>query len=103
MGLHGPQSRISWIRNELSATASITPTQIQPTVRWGMVPFGAANCAMPSTKAAIAAMAWSTIAGGASSSGARVMGAAHQMHSADPAGYMRGPALELPGVSGRDV
>src|SRR5712692_9251984 len=73
MGLQGPHSRISWIRNELSATASIRPTQIQPTVRWGMVPFGAANCAMPSAKAAIAAVAWSTMAGEASSNGLRVM------------------------------
>src|SRR5438132_2327925 len=59
MGLHGPHSRIWWIRSELSATASMRPTKIQPMVRWGMVPFGAANCTMPSAKAAIAAMAWS--------------------------------------------
>src|SRR6202165_3871091 len=75
IGLHGPHSRIWWIRNELSATASMRPTKIQPMVRWGMVPFGAANCTMPSAKAAIAAMAWSAIGGGASSNGARVMGA----------------------------
>src|SRR5438309_65171 len=41
MGLHGPHSRIWWIQNELSATASMRPTKIQPTVRWGMVPAGA--------------------------------------------------------------
>src|SRR5436305_4339660 len=49
------------------------PTLIQPTVRWGMVPFGAAIWTMPSAKAVIAAMEWSAMAGGASSSGARIM------------------------------
>src|SRR6266702_2946688 len=48
-------------------------TQTQPTVRWGKVPFGAANWTRPSKKADIAAKAWSEIAEAASSSGARLM------------------------------
>ena len=48
---------IHGIQNELSATDAISNTQIQPIVRWGKVPFGAANCTTPSTKAVIAAKA----------------------------------------------
>jgi hypothetical protein len=40
-----------------TATEAIRPTQIQPSVPWGKVPFGAASCTTPSTKAAIAANA----------------------------------------------
>ena len=40
IGLQGPTRRISWIQNELAATMAIRPTQIQPTVRCGSVPFG---------------------------------------------------------------
>ena len=57
IGLQGPSKRISWIQNELAATMAIRPTQIQPTVRCGSVPFGAANWTRPSAKAAIAAKA----------------------------------------------
>src|SRR5258707_10976903 len=74
IGLHGPISLIWWIQNELAATQAIKRTQIQPSVRWGKVSFGAANCTRPSTKADIAAKACSGIAGTASSSGARLMG-----------------------------
>src|SRR3954469_8420663 len=73
MGLQGPSSLIWWIQKEEIATTVIRATQIQPTVRCGSVPFGAANCTMPSAKAAIAANAWSGIAGAASSNGARLM------------------------------
>src|SRR6476661_75873 len=73
IGLHGPNSRIWWIQNELSATTAIRDTQTQPSVRWGKVPFGADNCTTPSRKAVMAAKAWRGIAGAASSSGARVM------------------------------
>ena len=57
IGLQGPTSRIWWIQNELTATVAISVTQIQPRVRWGSVPLGAANWTRPSTKAAIAAKA----------------------------------------------
>src|SRR6266404_7149376 len=73
IGLHGPTSRIWWIQNELSATDAIKNIQTQPSARWGKVPFGAANCTTPSRKAVMAAKAWRGIAGGASSSGARLM------------------------------
>src|SRR6266403_5307522 len=73
IGLHGPISRIWWIQNELTATDTIRDIQTQPSVRWGKVPFGAANCTTPSTKAVMAAKAWTGIAGAASSSGARLM------------------------------
>ena len=63
IGLQGPTSRIWWIQNELTATAAISATQIQPMVRWGNVPLGAANWTMPSTKAAIAAKACIGICG----------------------------------------
>src|SRR5262249_5788391 len=43
-------------------------------VRCGSVPLGAANCTMPSANAAIAAKAWSGIAGAAASNGARLTG-----------------------------
>src|ERR1700733_15073035 len=72
IGLQGPHSLIWWIQNELAATASIKTTQIQPMVRWGNVPFGAASWITPSTNAAIAAKAWTGIAGAASKSGARL-------------------------------
>src|SRR5437667_6913664 len=55
---------------ELIATVTMSRTQTQPTVRWGKVPFGAANWTRPSTKANIAAKAWSEIAGAASNCGA---------------------------------
>ena len=73
IGLNGPTRRMVWIQNELIATDAISNTQIQPIVRCGSVPLGAANWTMPSTNAAIAAKAWSGIAGAASSSGARLM------------------------------
>src|SRR5882757_9008352 len=57
IGLQGPNSLIWWIQNELSATTAISTTQIQPSVRCGSVPLGAANCTTPSTNAAIAAKA----------------------------------------------
>ena len=57
IGLQGPSNRISWIQNELAATTAIRPTQIQPIVRCGSVPFGAASCTTPRAKAAIAAKA----------------------------------------------
>src|ERR1700722_13971319 len=82
MGLQGPHSLIWWIQNELAATASIKTTQIQPMVRWGSVPFGAASWITPSTKAAIAAKAWTGIAGAASSNGARLMRSAFARFSA---------------------
>ena len=49
---------------------AISATQIQPTVRCGKVPFGAANCTMPSANAAMAAKACNGIVPEASSSGA---------------------------------
>ena len=64
IGLNGPTRRISWIQNELIATTNISSTQIQPMVRCGNVPFGAANCTMPSANAAIAAKACSGIVPG---------------------------------------
>src|SRR5258707_6048882 len=73
IGLHGPTSRIWWIQNELTATDTVRDIQTQPKVRWGKVPFGAANCTTPSRKAVMAAKAWRGIAGAASSSGARLM------------------------------
>ena len=66
-------SRIWWIQKELTATDAIRHIQTQPSVRWGKVPFGAANCTTPSRKAVMAAKAWRGIAGGASSNGARLM------------------------------
>src|SRR5262249_42696978 len=70
IGLHGPQMRSSWIQNDDAATTVISATQIQPTVRWGSVPLGAASCTAPSANAAMAAKACSWMAGAASSSGA---------------------------------
>ena len=61
IGLHGPHSLMPWIQKLETATAAIRPTQIQPMVRCGSVPLGAANWTMPSTKAPIAANAWSGI------------------------------------------
>src|SRR5438445_13894126 len=49
---------------------TMSTTQIQPRVRWGSVPLGAASCTAPSPKAAKAAKACSWIAGAAFSSGA---------------------------------
>jgi hypothetical protein len=72
MGPQGPNERIWWIQNELTATTAISATQIQPSVRWGNVPFGATSWITPSPKAAIAAKACSGIWGAASSSGARL-------------------------------
>jgi hypothetical protein len=72
IGLQGPNERIWWIQNELTATIAINAAQIQPSVRWGNVPFGATNWITPSPKAAIAAKACSGIWGAASSSGARL-------------------------------
>ena len=43
-GLHGPHSRIVWMKNELTTTASISPAQTQPNRRCGIVPFGADSC-----------------------------------------------------------
>src|SRR5262249_20582616 len=37
------QMRNSWIQNELAATVTMSRTQIQPNVRWGSVPLGAAS------------------------------------------------------------
>ena len=51
IGLQGPHSRISWIQNEVSADHQHQATQIQPSVRCGSVPLGAANWTMPSPKA----------------------------------------------------
>ena len=45
------------LQEPLTVTMAIRPTQIQPTVRCGSVPFGAANWTRPSAKAAIAAKA----------------------------------------------
>jgi hypothetical protein len=52
-----PNSLSWWIPNELAATVAISTTQIQPMVRCGSVPFGAANWTIPSASAAIAAKA----------------------------------------------
>src|ERR1700730_15450269 len=71
IGLNGPHSRIVWMKNELSTTASISTAQIQPIARCGIVPFGAASCSAPSAKAPSAAKAWIWMTGGAASSGAR--------------------------------
>jgi hypothetical protein len=60
----------SWIQNELVATVTMSRTQIQPMVRWGSVPLGAASCTAPSPKAAKAAKACSWMAGAAFNSGA---------------------------------
>src|SRR5712692_2755163 len=60
------------MKNELIATTNIIATQMPPSVRCGSVPLGAANCTRPSTKALIAAKAWSWIAGEAESSGSRL-------------------------------
>jgi len=57
IGLQGPTSLSWWIQNELAATAAIRTTQIQPMVRCGSVPLGAANWTIPSPSAAIAAKA----------------------------------------------
>jgi hypothetical protein len=46
-----------WIQNELTATATIRLTKIQPSVRWGNVPFGAASWTTPSRNADMAAKA----------------------------------------------
>src|SRR5260370_41243749 len=73
MGLQGPMSRMWGIQRELTGTDAIRHIQTQPSVRWGKVPFGAANCTTPSRKAVMAAKAWRGIAGGASSNGARLM------------------------------
>src|ERR1700731_4019128 len=73
IGLNGPHSRIVWMKNELSTTASISPAQIQPNVRCGIVPFGAANCTAPSAKAPNAANACIWMMAGAANNGARVI------------------------------
>src|SRR5215831_3588654 len=70
IGLHGPHMCSSWIQNELVATVTMSRTQIQPMVRWGIVPLGAASCTAPSPKAAKAAKACSWMAGAAFNSGA---------------------------------
>src|SRR5262245_27943356 len=49
---------------------TMSKTQIQPIVRWGSVPFGAASCTAPIAKAANAANACSRIAGSAFNSSA---------------------------------
>src|SRR5437899_9688784 len=73
IGLNGPHSRIVWIKNELSTTVSISPAQTQPTVRCGIVPFGAASWIAPSAKAPSAAKAWIWMTAGAANSGARLI------------------------------
>ncbi len=65
-----PHTRRSWIQNKVAATMTMSTTQIQPMVRWGSVPLGAASCTAPSPKAAKAAKACSWIAGAAFNSGA---------------------------------
>ncbi len=65
IGLQGPHIRMPWIRNDDALITSISTTQIQPSVRCGSVPFGAASCTMPSMKAAIAAKAWIWMTGAA--------------------------------------
>src|SRR5712691_7613288 len=42
IGLQGPHWRNSWIQNEVAATTIMSTTQIQPRVRCGSVPLGAA-------------------------------------------------------------
>jgi hypothetical protein len=46
------------MKNALMLTTNISEIQIQPTVRCGSVPFGAASCTAPRTNALIAAKAW---------------------------------------------
>ncbi len=45
------------MKNALMLTTSISATQIQPSVRCGSVPFGAASWTTPSPKAVMAAKA----------------------------------------------
>ena len=75
MGLHGPHSRIVWMKSELPATVSISAAHTQPQRRCGIVPFGAESCTTPRAKALIAAKAWTWITAGAAKSGARLMAA----------------------------
>src|SRR5215510_13676144 len=70
IGLHASQIRKSWMKNELTATITMSATQIHPAVRCGSVPLGALSCIAPSAKAAMAVKACSWMAGSAFNSGA---------------------------------
>jgi hypothetical protein len=69
IGLNGPTRRMVWIQRHRSHQQHPDPADGPVRQR----ALGAANWTMPSAKAAIAAKAWSGIAGAASSSGARLM------------------------------
>src|SRR5262245_24186393 len=70
IGLHASQTRKSWMKNELTATITMSATQIHPAVRCGSVPLGALSCIAPSAKAAMAVKACSWMAGSAFNNGA---------------------------------
>lgn len=55
MMLKGPKLQTMWFRNDEAATIVVSPTQIQPMVRCGKVPLGAADRTTPGPKAVNAA------------------------------------------------
>src|SRR5260221_10376192 len=95
IGLHGPHSRISWMKNELTTTVSISAAQIQPNRRCGIVPFGAASWTAPSAKAPSAAKACHWMTAGAASSGARVIECQFGLGACDERAHRTGLELDL--------